>query len=118
MTGLRTLANRSPVPLSISGAGPVTRAPIAEAAAYRLVAYTAHTAGRLDDAPAIRVAVDGDEAVLRVRIDADAIGAGQAAEIMTRASDRIAAAGGSAAVETTGTATARTTITAEFPCVS
>jgi hypothetical protein len=37
---------------------------------------------------------------------------------MTRASDRIAAAGGSAAVETTGTAPARTTITAEFPCAS
>ena len=46
MTGLRTLANRSPVPLSIGGPGPVTRSAAAEAAAYRLVAYTAHTAWR------------------------------------------------------------------------
>jgi hypothetical protein len=51
MTGLRTLANRSPVPLNISGAGPVTRSAVADAAAYRLVAYTAHAAGRLDRAP-------------------------------------------------------------------
>jgi signal transduction histidine kinase len=115
MTGLRTLANRSPVPLTISGAGPVTRSAVAEAAAYRLVAYTAHTAGRLDGGPVIRVAVDGGEAVLRVRIEADAIGDRHAAEIMTRASDRIAAASGSATVETTG---GQTTITAEFPCVS
>jgi signal transduction histidine kinase len=50
MTGLRTLANRSPVPLSIGGAGPVTRSAVAEAAAYRLVAHTARTAGRLDGA--------------------------------------------------------------------
>jgi signal transduction histidine kinase len=125
MTGLRTLANRSPVPLSISGAGPVTRSAVVEAAAYRLVAYAVHTAGRLDGGPAIRVAVDGDEAVLRVRIEADAIGDTQAAEIMTRASDRIAAAGGSATVETASAgaapalaSSARTTITAEFPCAS
>jgi signal transduction histidine kinase len=118
MTGLRTLANRSPVPLSISGAGPVTRSAVAEAAAYRLVAYTDHTAGRLDGGPVIRVAVDGDEAVLRVRIEADALGDRPAAEIMARASDRIAAASGSATVETIGTAPARTTITAVFPCGS
>jgi signal transduction histidine kinase len=118
MTGLRTLANRSPVPLTISGAGPVTRSAVAEAAAYRLVAYTAHTAGRLDDAPAIRATVDGDEGTLRIRIEADGIDGTHLAEIMTRASDRIAAAGGSAIVETTETAAARTTITAEFPCAS
>jgi signal transduction histidine kinase len=118
MTGLRTLANRSPVPLSIGGAGPVTRSAAAEAAAYRLVAYTAHTAGRLDDAPAIRATVDGDEGTLRIRIEADGIDGRHVAEIMTRAGDRIAAAGGSATVETTGTAAARTTITAVFPCAS
>jgi signal transduction histidine kinase len=118
MTGLRTLANRSPVPLSISGAGPVTRSAAAEAAAYRLVAYTVHTAGRLDDAPAIRATVDGGEGTLRVRIEADGIDGRHVAEIMTRASDRIAAAGGSASAETTGAAAARTTITAEFPCAS
>jgi signal transduction histidine kinase len=115
MTGLRTLANRSPVPLSIGGTGPVARSAVAEAAAYRLVAYTAHTARRLDSGPVIRAAVDGDEAILRVRIEADGIGGKQAAEIMARASDRVAAASGSAAVETTA---ARTTITAVFPCAS
>ena len=79
------------------------------------MAYTAHTAGQLDDGPAIRVTVDGDEAMLRIRIEADAIGEWHAAEIMARASDRIAAANGSVTVETTA---ARTTITAEFPCAS
>ena len=120
MTGLRTLANRSPVPLSVGGAGPVARSAVAEAAAYRLVAYAAHSAGRLDGGPVIRATVDGDEARLRIRIEADGIGGQQAAEIMARASDRIAAAGGSATVETTpaGTAAARTTITAAFPCAS
>ena len=120
MTGLRTLANRSPVPLSVAGTGPVARSVAAEAAAYRLVAYTAHTAGRLDGGPVIRATVDGDEAVLRVRIEADDIGGDQATEIMARASDRIAAASGTATVETTpaGMAAARTTITAEFPCGS
>ena len=61
-----------------------------------------------------------DEAVLRIRIEADGIGDEQAAEIMARASDRIAAASGSATVETTtaGMAAARTMITAEFPCAS
>ena len=115
MTGLRTLANRSPVPLSIGGTGPVARSAAAEAAAYRLVAYTVHTARQLDSGPVIRAAVDGDEAILRVRIEADGIGGKQAAEIMARASDRVAAASGSAAVKTTA---ARTTITAVFPCAS
>ena len=118
MTGLRTLANRSPVPLSTGGTGSATRSAVAEAAAYRLVACTVHTAGQLDCGPVIRVTVDSDEAVLRVRIEADAIGDKQAAEIMARASDRIAAANGSATVETTGTAAARTTIMAVFPCAS
>ena len=120
MTGLRTLANRSPVPLSVGGPGPAARSAVAEAAAYRLVAYTAHTAGRLAGGPVIRATVDGDEAVLRIRIEADGIGGEQAAQIMARASDRIAAASGSATVETTpaGMGTARTTITAEFPCAS
>ena len=120
MTGLRTLANHSPVPLSIGGTGTVTRSAQAEAAAYRLVAYTAHTAGRLDGDPVIRTTVDGDGAMLRIRIEADGIGDEQAAEIMARASDRIAAASGSATVETApaGTGAARTTITAEFPCAS
>ena len=116
MTGLRTLANRSPVPLSIGGrTGLAARSAVAEAAAYRLVAYTAHTAGQLDGGPVIRATVDGDEAMLRIRIEADALGEKQAAEIMARASDRIAAANGSVTVETTA---ARTTITAEFPCAS
>ena len=120
VTGLRTLANRSPVPVSVGGTGPVARSAAAEAAAYRLVAYTAHTAGRLDGGPVIRATVDGDEAMLRIRIEADGIGDERAAEIMARASDRIAAASGSATVETTtaGMAAARTTITAEFPCAS
>ena len=120
MIGLRTLANRSPAPLSVGGTGPVARSAVAEAAAYRLVAYTAHTAGRLAGGPVIRATVDGDEAVLRIRIEADGIGGEQAAQIMARASDRIAAASGSATVETTpaGMGTARTTITAEFPCAS
>jgi hypothetical protein len=115
VTGLHTLANRSPVPLSIGGTGPVARSAVAEAAAYRLVAYTVHTARELDSGPVIRAAVDGDEALLRVRIEADGMGDKQAAEIMARASDRIAAANGSAAVETTA---ARTTITAVFSCAS
>ena len=116
MTGLRTLANRSPVPLSIGGrTGLAVRSAVAEAAAYRLVAYTAHTAGQLDDGPVIRATVDGDEVMLRIRIEAEALGEKQAAEIMTRASDRIAAASGSVTVDTTAT---RTTITAEFPCAS
>jgi signal transduction histidine kinase len=120
MTGLRTLANRSPVPLSVGGTGPVARSAVAEAAAYRLVAYTAHTAGRLDGGPVIRVTVDGDEAMLRVQIEADGIGGEPAAEIMVRAGDRIAAASGSATVETApaGTGAARSTIRAEFPCAS
>jgi signal transduction histidine kinase len=120
MTGLRTLANRSSVPLSVGGTGPVARSAVAEAAAYRLVAYTAHTAGRLDRGPVIRAAVDGDEAMMRIRIEADHIGDKQAAEIMTRAIDRIAAASGFVTVETTtaGMAAARTTITAVFPCAS
>ena len=120
MTGLRTLANRSPVPLSVGGTGPVARSAVAEAAAYRLVAYTAHTAGRLDGGPVIRATVDGDEAALRVRIEADDIGGEPAAEIMARASDRIPAASGSVTVETApaGMTAARTTITAEFPCAS
>ena len=115
MTGLRTLANRSPVPLSIGGTGSAARSAAAEATAYRLVAYTAHTAERLDGGPAIRATVDGDEAMLRIRIEADALGDQQAAEILARARDRIAAANGAVTVETTA---ARTTITAEFPCVS
>jgi signal transduction histidine kinase len=115
VTGLRTLANRSPVPLSIGGTGPVARSPVAEAAAYRLVAYTVHTARQLSSGPVIRAAVDGDEATLRVRIEADGIGDKQAAEIMARASDRVAAANGATAVETTA---ARTTITAVFSCAS
>jgi signal transduction histidine kinase len=124
MTGLRTLANRSPVPLSVAGAvsvaGTGPRPDLAEAAAYRLVAYTVHTAGQLDGDPVIRVTVDGDEGVLRVRIAADGLGQQPAAEVMARASDRIAAASGSATVETVpaGTGAARTTITAEFPCAS
>jgi signal transduction histidine kinase len=120
MTGLRTLANRSPVPLSVGGTGPVARSAVAEAAAYRLVAYIAHTAGRLDGGPVIRATVDGNEVMLRIRIEADGIGDEQAAEIMARASDRIAAASGSAAVETTpaGMGAARTTIMAGFPCAS
>jgi signal transduction histidine kinase len=139
LTGLRMLANRSAVPLSIEGTGPVARSAVAEAAAYRLVAYTAHTAGQLEDGPVIRVTADGDEAMLRLRIEADAVGDKQAAEIMARASDRIAAANGSVTVETTtagtvpdgtaaagtisgtvpaGIAAARTTITAVFPCAS
>ena len=56
--------------------------------------------------------MDGDEAMLRIRIEADALDGEQAAEIMARARDRIAAASGSVTVETTA---ARTTITAEFP---
>ena len=115
VTGLRTLANRSPVPLSIGGTGPVARSPVAEAAAYRLVAYTVHAARQLDSGPVIRAVVDGDEAVLRVRIEADGIGGEPAAEIMARARDRVAAANGSAAAETTA---ARTTITAVFSCAS
>jgi len=120
MTGLRTLANRSPVPVSVRGTGPVARSAAAEAAAYRLVAYAVHTAGRLDGGPVIRATVDGDEATLRIRIEADGVGAEQAAEIMARASDRIAAASGSATDEATpaGMGAARTTITAEFPCAS
>jgi signal transduction histidine kinase len=128
MTGLRTLANRSPVPLSIEGTGPVARSNIAEAAAYRLVGYTVHTAGRLDGRPVVRVTADGDEATLHVRIEADGVGDQPAAEIMARASDRIAAANGSVTVETAATETisgedpartdARTTITAVFPCAS
>jgi signal transduction histidine kinase len=120
MTGLRTLANRSPVPLSVGGTGPVARSAVAEAAAYRLVAYIAHTAGRLDGGPVIRATVDGNEVMLQIRIEADGIGDEQAAEIMARASDRIAAASGSAAVETTpaGMGAARTTIMAGFPCAS
>ena len=84
------------------------------------MAYTAHTAGRRDGGPVIRATVDGDKAMLRIRIEADGVGDSQAAEIMARASDRIAAASGSATVETTtaGMAAARTTITAEFPCAS
>ncbi len=115
MTGLRTLAARSPVPLSVSEAGTPSRSAESEAAAYRLVAYAAHAAGRLDGNPALRVTVGGDEAALRVRIEAEAVGDGTAAEIMARASDRIAAASGSAAVET---AAGQTVITAVFPCVS
>ena len=128
MTGLRTLANRSPVPLSIEGTGPVARSNIAEAAAYRLVGYTVHTAGRLDGRPVVRVTADGDEATLHVRIEADGVGDQPAAEIMARASDRIAAANGSVTVETAAAETtsgkdparidARTTITAVFPCAS
>ena len=120
MTGLRMLANRSPVPLAVEAAAPFARSPAAEAAAYRLVAYAVHAAGPLDGGPAVRVTVDGDEAVLRVRVEADAVGAEYAAEIMARAGDRIAAAGGSAAVETAPAraAAARTTITAVFPCAS
>ena len=120
MTGLRMLANRSPVPLTVGAAAPFARSPAAEAAAYRLVAYAVHAAGTLDGGPAIRVTVDGGEAVLRVRLEADAVGAGHAAQIMARASDRIAAAGGSATVEAApaGETGARTTITAVFPCAS
>ncbi len=120
MTGLRTLANRSSVPLSVGGPGPGARSAVAEAAVYRLVAYTTYTAGRLDGGPVIRVTVDGDEARLRVQIEADGLGGEPAAEIMARASDRIAAASGSATVETApaGMGAARSTITAEFPCAS
>jgi hypothetical protein len=68
----------------------------------------------------VRATVDGDQATLRVRVEADGTSAGQAAEIMTRASDRIAAASGPAAVETAsaGLPAVRTTITAQFPCAS
>jgi signal transduction histidine kinase len=120
MTGLRTLANRSPVPVSIGGTGPVARSAVAEAAAYRLVAYTAHTAGQLSGGPIIRVTADGHESTLRIRIEADGLDDEQAAEIMARASDRMAAANGSITVETTtaGLAVARTTMTAVFPCAS
>jgi hypothetical protein len=59
--------------------------------------------------------VDGGEGTLRIRIEADDIGDEHVAEIMTRARDRIAAAGGSATAETTA---GRTTLTAEFPCAS
>jgi signal transduction histidine kinase len=120
MTGLRTLANRSPVPVSIGGTGPAARSAVAEAAAYRLVAYTVHTAGQLSGGPTIRVTADGNEPTLRIRIEADGLGDEQAAEIMARASDRMAAANGSITVETTtaGLAAARTTMTAVFPCAS
>jgi signal transduction histidine kinase len=128
MTGLRTLANRSPVPLSIEGTGPVARSAVAEAAAYRLVGYTVHAAGRLDGRPVVRVTADGDEATLHVRIEADGVGDESAAEIMARASDRIAAVNGSVTVETAAAETisgkvparsgARTAITAVFPCAS
>jgi signal transduction histidine kinase len=118
VTGLRTLANRSPVPLSIEVAGPATRSAEAGAAAYQLVACTARTAAQLDGGPAIRVKADGDEAELRLRIEADGLDDKHAAEIMARASDRIAAANGSVIAETTGTPAAQTTITAVFPCAS
>jgi signal transduction histidine kinase len=115
MTGLRTLANRSPVPVVIGGSGPAARYATAEAAAYRLVGYAVHVAAGLDGNPVIRVRADGDADALRVHIEAEAVGEQAAAGIMTRASDRIAAAGGTATV---ATVSARTTITAVFPCGS
>ena len=115
MTGLRTLANRSPVPVVIGGSGPAARHATAEAAAYRLVGYAVHAAAGLDGCPVIRVTADGDADMLQVRIEAEAVGEQSAAGIMTRASDRIAAARGTATVTTTA---ARTTITAVFPCAS
>jgi signal transduction histidine kinase len=120
MTGLRTLGNRSLVPLSVEGPGPAARSLAAEAAAYRLVGYAAHTAGQLDGRPALRVTVHGDAAELRVQIEADAVGEAPAAQIMMRADDRIAAADGRAAAETVPGAggVSRTTITAVFPCAS
>jgi signal transduction histidine kinase len=115
MTGLRTLANRSPVPVIIRGPGPATRSVTAEAAAYRLVGYAVHAAAGLDGSPVIQVTADGDAGTLRIRIEAETVGEQAVAGIMARAADRIAAADGAATVAATAT---RTTITAAFPCAS
>jgi signal transduction histidine kinase len=113
--GLRSLSETSPVPLIVDGSR-TARHPIdAEAAAYRLVADTVSSAGKLTTSSAVTVTLGESEDVLRLRLRAEGVDASTGDEIMSRALDRILALDGSISVDATDEATI---IEAMIPCVS
>ena len=93
--GLRTLAETSPVALTVAGHPPSRHPPATEAAAYRLVADTIHTAGQAAERPAVTVTMHGDDDVLRARLTVEGLDATIGAGIVSRAIDRVAALDGS-----------------------
>ena len=113
--GLRTLAETSPVPLVVKGPG-LRRQPAAvEAAVYRMVADTVHTAGQDPRHAVVTVTLSDSGDLLRVQLITAGLDRGAGELIVAAAQDRIAAADGSV---TLTTANGRTTIEAAIPCAS
>jgi signal transduction histidine kinase len=113
--GLRTLAETSPVPLVIKGPR-LRRQPAAvEAAAYRMVADTVHTAGQDPRHADVTVTLSDSGGLLRVQLITAGLDRDAGELIVAAAQDRIAAADGTV---TLTTASGRTTIEAAIPCAS
>lgn len=113
--GLRTLSETSPVPLIVTGSRTVRHPVGAEAAAYRLVADTIHTAGQISADAAVTVTIGDADDVLRVRLSAERVGLSTSEDIVARALDRIVALDGSITVTTSDLTTI---IEAVIPCGS
>jgi signal transduction histidine kinase len=94
--GLRMFAESSRIPLVINGATPRRHAAAAEAAAYRLVADTIHTAERQRSGTPILVVTLIDSAdALRIRLVGTGLERAAGSDIVTRAHDRFVALNGS-----------------------
>jgi signal transduction histidine kinase len=113
--GLRTLAETSPVPLIIKAAGPRRHAAAVEAAAYRLVADTVHTAGQDSCRTAVTVSISDSDDVLGIQLTTAGLNREAGELIMTGAQDRVAALDGSI---TLATECGQTIIEAVIPCAS
>jgi signal transduction histidine kinase len=113
--GLRTLAETSPVPLVINGPGPRRQPAAVEAAAYRMVADTVHTAGQDPRHADVTVTLSDSGGLLRVQLITAGLDRDAGEFIVAAAQDRIAAADGAVTLTTAG---GRTTIEAAIPCAS
>jgi signal transduction histidine kinase len=113
--GLRTLAETSPVPLVIKGSGGHRQPAAVEAAAYRMVADTVHTAGKHSRHADVTVTISDSGDMLRVQLSTAGLDRDAGEVIVAAAQDRIAAADGSV---TLTTADGKTTIEAAIPCAS
>jgi signal transduction histidine kinase len=113
--GLKTLAETSPVPLIIEGAGSRRQAAALEAAAYRLVADAVSLAGQSASVAAVTVSLSDSEDSLGVRLTTAGLD-GEAGElVVARARDRIAALEGSI---TLASRRGQTVIEVAIPCAS
>jgi signal transduction histidine kinase len=114
-TGLRTLAESSPVPLLVQEHGSRQRPAAVEAAAYRLVEDTIRTAGQNSHRNAVTAILSDAGNVLQIRLSTTGFDAAAGEHIVTRAQDRIAALNGSVTLATAGD---QMTIEAAIPCAS